>query len=162
MKTHFVFLFMALLVQGQAQNDLMGSWSMEEIHWVTPDTTYSITSAQPGILMVSKSRYAFIWTPTTQPRTAFKVLSAPTMEETKAAFSSIVFNSGRYAIEDGILTTTSTIARVPGFEGGKQMFKISLKGDQLELTMFDETYPSGEKPEWYGKLKTRFLLTRID
>jgi hypothetical protein len=28
--------------------------------------------------------------------------------------------------------------------------------------MIDETYPSGEKPAWYGKMKTEFILVRID
>ncbi len=30
------------------------------------------------------------------------------------------------------------------------------------LTMFDETYPNGTKPEWFGRYVTEFVLERID
>ncbi|MEZ4884514.1 MAG: hypothetical protein R3E32_07305 [Chitinophagales bacterium] len=35
---------------------LMGSWEMKEIHWKTPDTTYSIQEAHPGIFMINSTK----------------------------------------------------------------------------------------------------------
>ncbi|MEQ8576637.1 MAG: hypothetical protein RIB63_21415, partial [Fulvivirga sp.] len=75
-------------------------------------------------------------------------------------FKTVVFNSGSYEISDSVFTTTADIAKVAGFESGKQYYKIEFKEDELYLTMFDETYPDGKKPEWYGKLKILFKLKR--
>ncbi|HQV31024.1 MAG TPA: lipocalin-like domain-containing protein [Calditrichia bacterium] len=147
---------------GTVANPLLGSWQMTSIHWVTKDTTYSIEEAQPGLLLINPSRYAIMWTPTDEPRVPFQKLSAPTDEELKAGFRSIVFNAGRYQYTDSTLTTEAMIAKVPGFEGGKQYYRFTLTGDQLTLTMFDETYPDGKKPEWFGRYVTTFLLKRVD
>ena len=48
----------------------------------------------------------------------------------------------------------------PGFEGGQQYYKMALNEEALELVMFDETYPNGNKPEWYGRLKVKFILKK--
>jgi len=143
-------------------NPLQGAWQVESIAWITPDTTYRIKEAQPGILMISSTRYSFIWTPTDEPRKPFKVLAEPTAEEFKAGFTSIVFNAGRCQIKANQMINTAEIARVPGFEGGEQVFNWELNNNVLTLTMYDETYPNGEKPKWLGKLKTEFVLTRLD
>ncbi|MFK7936682.1 MAG: lipocalin-like domain-containing protein [Saprospiraceae bacterium] len=140
---------------------LFGSWQMEEIHWITPDTTYSIPTAQPGIFMLNEASYTIIWTPTQEPRIPFDTLAKPTAAEMQAGFRSIVFNSGSYELSDSTLTTTAMVAKVPGFEGGKQFYRYQIEQDQLTLQMFDETYPDGGKPEWYGKVETQFKLKRI-
>ena len=53
------------------------------------------------------------------------------------------------------MTVSPDLARVPGFEGAKQQYRYTIHEDQLSLTLFDETYPNGKKPEWYGKLQIR-------
>ena len=141
-------------------NPVLGSWKMSEIYWVTPDTTYSIPSAQPGRLLVSPSRYTIMYNPTDEPRTPFSNLSEPSSAEMVAAFQSIVFNSGSYELSDSTLVTTSDVARVPGFEGGKQFFKYIVTDDRLTFSMFDETYPDGSKPSWAGKMEVQFVLVR--
>lgn len=141
---------------------LIGSWEMQEIHWKTPDTTYSIQEAHPGIFMIDANRYAIIWTPTRDARTPFEVLSKPTDEEIKAGFQSIVFNSGTHEFTDSTLTTTAIVAKVPGFEGGKQYYRYSIDGKTMKLTMFDETYPNGDKPEWFGKYVTEFVMQKVE
>ncbi|HFA49830.1 MAG TPA: hypothetical protein ENJ95_12555 [Bacteroidetes bacterium] len=143
-------------------NPLLGSWEMQEVHWITKDTTYSIEKAQPGILMLTPKRYAIIWTPIDKPRTPFVNLSKPTDEEKMAGFQSIVFNSGTYEMTDSTMTTTALVAKVPGFEGGKQFYNYTINDGVLKITMFDETYPNGDKPGWFGKYKTQFVLKKVD
>ncbi len=142
-------------------NPLIGSWQISSIYWITADTTYAIEKAQPGLFMVNPTNYSIMWTPTPTPRTPFENLSKPTDEETIAGFRSIVFNAGTYTQTDSTLTTTAQIAKVPGFEGGVQYYRYHIKEDQLELTMFDETYPDGSKPDWYGKYQTKFVMSRV-
>ena len=148
-------------VETKSKFPLIGSWEMSSIYWITDDTTYSIESAQPGLLMIGANRYSIMWTPIDQPRKPFKSLSKPTDEEMKTGFRSIVFNAGLYEKTDSTLTTTAQIAKVPGFEDGKQYYRYNIKDDILELTMFDETYPDGQKPEWFGKFVTKFILKKV-
>ena len=140
---------------------LLGSWEMTSIHWMTSDTTYSIPKAQPGLFMIDSARYSIMWTPQEEPRIPFVNLSQPTPEEMQAGFRSVVFNGGSYVMTDSTLTTTAQIAKVPGFEGGKQYYRFTLDQDQLTLIMFDETYPDGTKPSWYGMYQTKFVLNRV-
>lgn len=140
--------------------DFFGSWEMAEVHWVAADTTYSIEKAQPGLFIFEPMRYSIMWTPTEEAREPFKNLSAPTPEETIAGFRSVVFNGGTFTHTDSTITTQANIAKVPGFEGGTQFYNYELEGERLTLTMFDETYPNGEKPQWFGKYETKFVLTR--
>ncbi len=142
-------------------NTLLGSWEMKRIEWVSADTVYPIEKAQPGVLLITPNRYSIIWTPTQETRKAFEVLSNPTDEEIIAGFRSVVFNAGSYVHTDSTFTTKAHIAKVPGFEGGMQLYDYKLSADTLRLTMFDETYPNGSKPDWAGKWKTRFTMKRI-
>ncbi|NJB71643.1 hypothetical protein GGR42_002105 [Saonia flava] len=141
---------------------LMGSWEMSSIHWISKDTTYTIESAQPGIFMIDENRYSIMWTPIEGPRTPFKVLSNPTDDEIKAGFRSVVFNAGSYIMTDSTLTTTAKIAKVPGFEEGLQFYTYKIQKNALELTMIDETYPDGTKPEWSGTWKTKFEFEKVN
>lgn len=148
------------------QNDkissISGTWEMKSIHWITKDTIYSINKAQPGMLMLNSNRYSIMWTPIKEPRTPFKNLSKPTDEELKSGFRSIVFNSGTYKYSDSTITTTANIAKVPGFEGGKQFYTYKLNNKIMELIMYDEIYPDGTRPKWYGKFQTKFVLEKVD
>lgn len=148
--------------QTKKSNVLKGAWQVKEIHWITPDTIYSINEAQPGIFLVSDSIYSFIWTPIKEKRTPFKELAAPTEKEVIYGFQSIVLNAGTYKKTDSIFEIKALVAKVPGFEGGQQMFKYKVNEDLLELKMVDETYPNGKKPSWHGKLETRFVMNRLD
>ena len=144
------------------ENRLLGSWDVKEVHWISNDTTVTIEHAQPGILMLTPERYSIIWTPTRHARAPFKILSKPTDDEIKSGFRSIVFNSGTYLMTDSTITTKALLAKVPGFEGGMQFYDYQLKNKILTLTMYDETYPDGTKPDWAGIWKTQFVLGKID
>lgn len=141
-------------------NPLSGSWRFSEIHYVYQDTTYSIYDAQPGRLLVGPHHYTIMYTPGRTNRQPFRSLSKPTDEEIREAFQSIVFNTGSYERSDSLFVTTADIARVPGFEGGRQYYKYQVNGRKLNLRMIDETYPDGTKPAWYKKLEILFILTK--
>ncbi len=143
-------------------NRLKGSWEIDEIHWKTKDTTYSILKAEPGIFFFTDSSYAIMWTPLDEPRRPFKILSKPTDDELIAGFRSVIFNAGSYIFTDTTVVSTAFIAKVPGFEGGKQFYRYTIEGNGLRLTMYDETYPDGKKPEWFGRYVTEFVLNKID
>ena len=142
------------------ESTLMGTWNLQEVQWISKDTTYFLKNPQPGLLMLNKEGYSIMWSPSEKERTPFKVLSKPTDEELKSGFSSIVFNAGNYTITDSTLRTEATIAKVPGFEGGRQFFRYSIHDNQLSLVMHDETYPDGSKPEWSGLWQTKMIFDR--
>ncbi len=172
MQRHVVVLFwgLCLLLTYNCETEnstyniptpLMGSWEMEGIQWRSSDTTITIKDVQPGILLVTSSKYSLMWTPIDGPRVSFERLSAPSDSEIKSGFASVIFNAGTYKATDSTFSTVAQIAKVPGFEGGHQFYRYRLKNDRLWLTMYDETYPNGSKPEWSGKWETNFLLKRI-
>lgn len=174
MKKYFFFLlfffsFIACQTENSANkikfgkidnNLILGAWEMQEVHWIGNDTTYSMPNAQPGIFIFTENNYSIAWTPTDEPRIPFDTLSRPSNEEIIAGFKSVVFNAGTYFSTDSTITATASIAKVPGFEGGKQFYSYTIKGDVLNLTMVDETYPDGSKPQWSGKWKTLFVMKR--
>lgn len=144
------------------KNNLLGSWNLTEVRWVSADTTYYLKKPKLGLLLITPKSYSIMWSPTQEERVPFKRLSNPTNDEIISGFRSIVFNSGRYSYTDSTLTTTSVLAKVPGFEGGKQLYNLSLAENRLSLLMFDETYPDGGKPNWAGVWKTNFLFEKIE
>lgn len=171
MKIRLLILFFCLqLTTGCATNSqspapgnpLLGAWTFEEIHWRSEARTVDINEANPGLLLVTPTRYAIMWSPADKPRAPFAKLSEPTDAEIKAGFGSIVFNGGTYRLEDDVMITTAEVAKVPGFEGGTQYYRFKLDGDRLTFTMFDETYPNGDKPEWFGRYVTEFVLRRAE
>ncbi len=142
------------------QLSLIGSWELKSIEWITADTSYVISDAQPGIFMIDSARYSTMWTPTREPRISFQNLSNPSEDEILSGFRSVVFNAGTHIITDSTLVTTASIAKVPGFEGGKQYYRYTIHDDEMDLTMFDETYPDGSKPDWAGIYVTKFRMIR--
>ena len=141
------------------EHSIIGSWKFSEIEFIYADTTYKVNPLQ-GNLLVSKGRYSIMYSPSSEPREAFESLSNPSDDEVLKAFKSIVFNSGYYELKDKVFIATPDIAKVPGFEGGKQYYSYSIDGETLKFKLFDETYPNGEKPEWYQKLEILFIMKR--
>ena len=139
---------------------LLGSWKVQEIHYQYLDSTYIMKDEDHGRFLFSENNYAVMYNPRMQKRQPFKNLSNPESNEVKDAFASIVFNTGNYILKDSIITTTADIAKVPGFENGKQFYTMNLSNNILELIMYDEIYPNGKKPEWFGKLKIKFILKK--
>ncbi len=144
------------------KNSIVGTWEMKEVHWRSEKRTSSIEKAQPGMFIFTPNSYSIMWTPTKDPRTPFEKLSDPTDDELKSGFRSVVFNAGTYESTKSTITTTAMIAKVPGFEGGKQFYRYKINQDILTITMFDETYPDGTKPDWSGEWVTEFVLKRLE
>ncbi|GAB5523206.1 MAG: hypothetical protein Roseis2KO_10780 [Roseivirga sp.] len=143
-----------------AENPLTGSWRVQEIHYIQADTIIKVEKVHGGRVTFSENNYHLLYNPWINPRKPFEKLAKPTKEEMIYGFQTLVFNSGTYVYTDSTVVTTADIAKVPGFEGGIQYYNYRLKGEELELTMYDETYPDGNKPEWYQKLKVLFKLVR--
>jgi len=139
---------------------ILGSWKTQEIQYQYTDTTYIRNDEDYGRFIFSDKNYALMYSPQMQSRQAFKNLSLPENDEIILAFQSIVFNTGSYSVKDNVITTVVDIAKVPGFENGHQFYEMKLHNNDLELTMFNETYPNGKKPKWYNKLKILFVLKR--
>lgn len=139
---------------------LVGSWKVKEIHYQYSDTTYVAKDEDHGRFLFSEKNYVVMYNPRMQKRKPFVNLSKPDSKEIEYAFKSIVFNTGNYILKDNIITTTADIAKVPGFEGGKQFYKINFRDDFLVIIMYDETYPNGNKLEWFGKVKLKFILKK--
>ncbi|MEC7755039.1 MAG: ankyrin repeat domain-containing protein [Bacteroidota bacterium] len=138
-------------------NQLIGSWKLSQIDYIYSDTTYTF-QGQEGSLLIGRNRYSIVYTPTAKARKAFSALSAPSDKETITAFRNIVFNSGPYSLMDEhVFLAVPDIAKVPGFEGGRQYYAFTITQDTLSLKLYDETYPNGQKPEWHGQLEV--LLT---
>lgn len=146
--------------QKMTKKDLLGSYTLKRIEYVYADTTIDVNPSQSGFLVLSPRRYAIAYNPGLKARVAFGNLSNPTEEEIQAGFKSFAFNSGAYEIKNGDLIASPDFAKVPGFEGGEQVYSIKKEGDLYAFTMYDETYPSGEKPSWYDKLKIRLYFER--
>jgi hypothetical protein len=144
----------------EKHNSLLGSWDLTEVHWISTDTIHTLKKSKLGALLFTPESYSIMWSPTSQERVPFKVLSNPTDEEIIAGFRSIVFNTGSYMLSDTTITTKSTLAKVPGFEGGTQYYSYTVKDHELLLTMFDEQYPNGNQPHWSGIWKTKFFFKK--
>ncbi len=139
---------------------IAGSWSLTAIQYIYSDTIYIVDEPAGGIFMASPERYMVMYHPTSQARPSFKDFSQPTCEELRSAFQHLIFNTGNYILTDTLLTVQPDLARVPGFEGARQVYHYEVQQEQLFLTLFDETYPNGKKPEWYGNLQIQLQFRR--
>ena len=124
--------------QSLEKSPLIGTWSVQQVHWISADTTYSIEKAQPGYFMFGSSSYSLMWTPTSKSRIPFTNLANPTNSEMQSGFQSVVFNAGDYVVNDSTLVGTARIAKVPGFEGGQQFYHFKIDDQTMRLTMYDE------------------------
>ncbi|NND87818.1 MAG: hypothetical protein HKM28_01070, partial [Flavobacteriaceae bacterium] len=140
------------------QHKLQRSWKVQEIRYEYPDTTYIMNSERMGRFIFADSTYALIYYPEMKTRPNFKQLSSPTSPEMLKAFKTVVFNSGSYKWEGSRLITQADLAKVPGFEGGKQFYEVNRYSQGLEIVMYDEQYPNGESPNWVGTLRITFQL----
>ena len=157
-----IFTLAACNITPKAKNDsLIGAWKVNKVIWKNGEKSAEIEKAQPGVFIFTDRHYSLQWTPTQKPRTPFKILSKPTDEEAISGFKSVVFNAGSYKITEKGLTSTAVIAKVPGFEGGQQIYTLKWQQELLYLTMVDEVYPDGSKPQWSGKVTTTFVLEKL-
>ena len=155
------FLFLSCSQRtSSSENPLLGSWLIDEIHYVYADTVYKVEMQMAGRLMVSDYTYSIMYNPYGNVRESPEDMSRMNNDEKIYSFHSVVFNSGSYELINSDFVTTADIAKVAGFEGGIQYYSIDNSDDEVSITMYDETYPSGKKPAWLGKVKTKLLLKK--
>lgn len=170
-KLHILFLLIIMVFfsacykkhvkNTEPENLLIGSWEIKKIRWFSTNQSFEIEQAQPGLFIFDDGHYALMWVPQKEPRKPFTILSKPTDEEILSAFKTVIFNAGTYQMDAAGLRIKAMVAKVPGFEGGQQFFELSHNDEQLVLTMYDEIYPDGTKPEWSGTWQTQFTLVRV-
>ena len=157
---NFILLLLLGTISTETPN-VVGSWKLLEIEYLEEDRSVKQQGIEYGRVLFTERTYAIMYNPTLKERTPFEQLSKPTEAEILAGFKSIVFNSGTYQIENDEIITTADLAKVPGFEGGKQVYQYRIhQKDTLYLTMYDETYPDGGKPSWAGRLKIKMTFIR--
>ncbi|WP_436515837.1 ankyrin repeat domain-containing protein [Ekhidna sp. To15] len=144
----------------QANNPMIGSWKIKRIHYIYTDTTYKMPMEYEGRLIVTNNSYSIMYNPYGKERKSAETLSKLTDDEIKYAFQTLVFNSGTYELKEDSFITTADMAKVAGFEGGVQYYRMEQSEKDFTITMYDETYPSGDKPEWYGSLEVKFFLEK--
>ncbi len=146
--------------QTLTKKDLMGSFTLKQIDYIYTDTTIALNPSQAGFLVLSPKRYAIAYNPGLNPRKPFENLSNPTDAEVMQGFKTFAFNSGSYSYKKGVFTANPDFAKVPGFEGGVQVYDVKQSDGLVAFTMYDETYPNGDKPAWYGKLKIKLSFEK--
>ncbi len=144
----------------QDDNPMIGSWKIKQIDYIYADTTYVVPMSYEGRLIVSATSYSIMYNPYGRKRKSAETLSKLTDDEIKYAFQTLVFNSGSYELVGDSFVTTADMAKVAGFEGGVQYYRMVEDDESFTITMYDETFPSGNKPEWYGSLEIRFYLEK--
>ncbi|GAB4243646.1 MAG: hypothetical protein Tsb0034_21560 [Ekhidna sp.] len=144
----------------QKNNLLLGTWTIDQIHYIYPDTTISLNLDYKGRLMVGADHYSIMYNPYGSKRKSPASLSKMTEEEKLYSFQTMVFNSGSYTYSDTDFITTADMAKVAGFEGGVQYYRMGEEDGSMSLTMYDENYPDGQKPEWYQKVEVKFMLRK--
>ncbi len=144
----------------RAENFMIGSWLIREIDYIYKDTTYVVKMTYPGRLIVTSNSYAIMYNPYGSKRNSPEALSKMSDEEKIYSFNTIVFNSGEYEISDSTFVTKADLAKVAGFEGGLQYYRINIEPGNTSLVMYDELYPGGGKPDWLGKLQVKFVLDK--
>ena len=146
--------------KSQPQHSIIGTWLLDAVTWHSKEQSQHIEKAQPGLFIFDESHYSLMWSPKQSPRLPFNDLSQPTDDEILQGFRSIVFNAGTYQVSANQITATAIVAKVPGFEKGQQFYRYRFIGESLILTMYDETYPDGSKPDWSGQWETEFTLVK--
>lgn len=153
--------FSALAVADESAT-VLGAWKLEKIKYHLEDREVEITPSGGGRWIFTETRYALMYVPMQEPRSPFAILAKPTDQEAIAGFKSVVFNSGSYEWQEDTLVTRADIAKVPGFEGGQQIYTFTHEGGTMILRMIDEIYPDGTKPDWSGKVEVSFFLRKED
>ena len=146
--------------KSQRQHPIIGTWLLDSVTWHSKEQSQHIEKAQPGMFIFDESHYSLMWSPKQSPRLPFTDLSKPTDDEILQGFRSIIFNAGAYQISANEIITTAIVAKVPGFENGQQFYRYQVENNKLILTMYDEKYPDGSKPDWSGQWETEFTLIK--
>jgi hypothetical protein len=108
-----VLLITATTTFAQKKNQLEGVWKVAEVRISSKDSTTTVSTPQPGLIIFTKGYYSILTVRAAKPRTPLEPVKDPqnlTDAEKIALFDSwrpVVANSGTYEIK------SSTISRHP-------------------------------------------------
>ena len=109
---------------------LDGAWQVVAVE-VTGSGATAHNQPQPSLVLFSGEYYSWSRVTTTSPRALF-VAETPTDAERVAAYESVLFNSGKYAVSDSTLTVWPVVARSPNYmAGASESYRYRLNGDTL-------------------------------
>ncbi len=125
-----------MLLFAQSAPKLEGVWQIQRI---TPKDGGPINrNPQPSLVKFTAKHYSMVWMPDSHATRALAERWRPTDAEKIARYDAIFVNTGTYEREEGKLTMTPIVARVPEFIGGTIEWGIRFSGDVLVLTGLDE------------------------
>jgi len=159
-----LFVSAACLAQESTdrQSELIGVWRVAEVKTVTADGESTNTSPLPGLYIFTQGHYSAVWSISDTPRQMYADRWQPTANEKIAAYDSIVVNAGTYELDQSELITRPIMARVPGFGGGKAIWKYRIEGGILYLEMFEEYTKDGIRAEWLDHVHFPIKLIRVE
>lgn len=153
-------------------NPLLGTWKLKQIQYLYEGKVVSVEMDIPGTMFFTESDYVLTYSPWRAPnsdllrdpwrmaKTPFKLTGKAVNEDIQNSIQTTVFNSGSYQVEGDTVITTLKLAVVEGVEGGTQYYRYQADDTRLDITLYDQTYPNDDKPEWHGKLNVRYLLEK--
>ena len=144
------------------QSAIVGVWRIAEVKTVTADGESTNSSPLPGLYIFTQDHYSAVWSTSDTPRQMYADRWQPTADEKIAAYDSIVVNAGTYELDESDLITKPIMARVPGFGGGKALWKYRVDGDVLYLEMFEEYTKDGIRAEWLDHVHFPIKLVRVE
>ncbi len=139
---------------------LEGVWRISEMSVTGPDTSYTITSPQPGLYLFTERHYSSMYVPANEPR-SLVVGDAPiigsielTDAEKVASWDTFIANSGTYEVTDSTITFRPIVAKSANLmaTGGPLTMTYRVMEDMLHLTF---------APQWNAETETRTTLTRV-
>ena len=111
---------------------LDGAWQVVAVE-VTGNGATVHSQPQPSLVLFSGEYYSWSRVTTTTHRALF-VAEIPTDAERIAAYDSVLFNAGKYAVSDSTLTVWPVVARNPNYmAGASESYRYRLSGDTLWL-----------------------------
>jgi len=122
-KSIYLVVASVLIVTGCAQpaaemsvdenSGLYGGWVVSD--WVMPDHEVAVMPAEHGLFLFAASgHYSMMWVPTAD-RPALP--DEPSDAEIASAYNTFVANSGRYTVDENVITYEAYMGRDPAYMG---------------------------------------------
>jgi len=130
-------------------SSLIGVWALRstEAFDRTGESVYTPT-VQTGLLILTKSHYALMWTRTPRPPAAQPWNATET--ERLARDATMIAHAGRYRRQGNELVMLPESAKSPEFVGGLETFTVRVDASSLQLTATDARSLDGTVVSFYA------------
>jgi hypothetical protein len=115
---------------------------------------------QPGLFIFADGYYSMVWLITTEPVPDSADTWHPTDDEKARNFSSMIVNSGTYAVSDTLITTYPLVAKTPEFVGGVATYRYRVVADTLWMESTNILSRTGVVDPGVGKIRLPLRLVR--